>query len=440
MPVAPAKAGTFITRASPAYRRAGMALFLAGFATFSLLYCVQPLLPVLSRQFGIGAAASSLSLSLSTGALAIAILVAAALSERAGRRELMAMSMVVSALLNIAAAWAPTWPLLLLARMAEGFALGGVPAVAMTYLAEEIHPRELGLAMGLYVSGTAFGGMIGRVGTGILTDALSWRPAMAIVGAAGLIAALGFLALLPPSRNFTRRHGLGARHHFDAWGRHLHDPALPALYGVGFAVMGTFVTIFNYAGYRLMAPPYDLDQTRLGLLFSVYVFGIASSSIAGGLSDRMGRGRVMTAGIAIMAAGILLTLAGALPAIVAGIVLLTVGFFTTHAVASGWVGRLALADRGHATSLYLLAYYLGSSIAGSVGGWWWSGLGWNGVAAFTLILLAGALGAALRLRRLPRATGGIRADRPGRVPRRPSGAGARRHARVERRTSGDIPG
>ena len=402
MPLAPADAGLFITRASPAYRRAGLALFLAGFATFSLLYCVQPLLPVFSHQFGIGAASSSLSLSLSTSALAVAILLAAALSERLGRRDIMALSMLLSAVLNIAAAWAPAWPALLAARMAEGFMLGGVPAVAMTYLAEEIHPRELGLAMGLYVAGTAFGGMIGRVGTGILTDAFSWRAAMTIIGAAGLLAALGFLALLPPSRNFIRRPGLSARHHLASWARHLRDPALPALYAIGFTVMGSFVTLFNYAGYRLMAPPYNLDQTRLGLLFSVYVFGIVSSSVAGALSDRMGRGSVLTAGILIMGTGIVLTLPHALPCIFLGIVFLTIGFFTAHAVASGWVGHRARSDRGHATSLYLLAYYLGSSIAGSVGGWWWTGLGWNGVAGFTLLLLTGALAAAAWLHRVAR--------------------------------------
>ncbi|GBQ29818.1 MFS transporter [Gluconacetobacter sacchari] len=399
MPPAPADAVPFITRGSPAYRRAGLALFLAGFAAFSLLYCVQPLLPVFSSRFGIGAAGSSLSLSLATSALAVAILIAAALSERLGRRDIMALSMVLSALLNIAAAWAPVWPALLAARMAEGFVLGGVPAVAMTYLAEEIHPGELGLAMGLYVAGTAFGGMIGRVGTGILTDMLSWRAAMTIIGAAGLLAALGFLALLPPSRHFTRRPGLSARHHLLSWARHLRGPALPALYAIGFTVMGAFVTLFNYAGYRLMAPPYMMDQTGLGMLFSVYVFGIAASSAAGALSDRMGRGRVLSAGILIMAAGIALTLPRAMPCIVLGIVLLTIGFFTAHAVASGWVGHLARVDRGHATSLYLLAYYLGSSIAGSIGGWWWADLGWNGVALFCLLLLAAALAAAARLRR-----------------------------------------
>ena len=44
---------------------------------------------------------------------------------------------------------------------------------------------------------------------------------------------------------------------------------------------------------------------------------------------------------------------------------------------------MATEARGHAASLYLLAYYLGSSVMGSAGGWFWSAFGWAGVAAFT---------------------------------------------------------
>ncbi|MBS4075296.1 MFS transporter [Ameyamaea chiangmaiensis] len=391
-----------MTRGEVRYRRTNIALFLAGFATFSLLYCVQPLLPVFSQAFHVAPASSALSLSLATGALAISILCAAALSERAGRRELMFASMCASAVLNMAAALAPNWSTMLALRTLEGFVLGGVPAVAMTYLSEEVNPKQLGHAMGLYVSGTALGGMLGRVGTGILTEYMSWRPALAVMGACGLAASIAFVTLLPPSRNFTRRVGLGARHHFAAWGTHLRNPALPFIYMIGFTVMGAFVTVFNYAGYRLIEPPYNLNQTALGLIFSVYVFGVMSSSIAGGLADRIGRRAVLPVGIGSLIVGVGLTLFAPLWLVFLGITFVTMGFFTAHAVASGWVGQFARVDRGHATSLYLLSYYMGSSLCGSVGGWCWSAGGWPGVAAFVLGLLAIGLVCAARLARLGR--------------------------------------
>jgi YNFM family putative membrane transporter len=393
-------APSFMIRGDPAYRRVNVALVLSGFATFSLLYSVQPLLPIFAQDFAVDAAESSLALSLTTGCLAFAILGAAALSEIVGRRSLIFASLAAASILNIAAAFSPNWRPLLVMRGLEGLALGGVPAVAMAYLAEEVDPRALGFAMGLYIAGNAFGGMVGRVGAGIIAENFSWRAALAVIGLIGLACAIGFLRLLPPSRNFVRQPGFDPRYHLNAWSRHLRAQALRRLFAIGFLIMGAFVTIYNYAGFRLIAPPYSLSQTELGLIFTVYLFGIAASSAAGALSDRIGRPLVLMAGILVAASGVGVTLLPGLAGMVVGIVLLTIGFFMTHSVASGAVGRLAAESKGHASSLYLLAYYVGSSILGSAGGWFLTKGGWTAVAAFTLAILALAFLAALDFRRL----------------------------------------
>ncbi len=311
----------WIARGSAAYRRMNAAFFFAGFAIFSLLYCVQPLLPILAQDFAVSPAASSLSLSLSTALLALAILAAAALSERLGRRGLMFASIATAAFLNIAAAGAPSWALLLAIRALEGIALGGAPAVAMTYLAEEIHPSGLGFAMGLYVAGTAFGGMSGRVITGVLAEAFSWRVAMAGLGAAGLASAIGFILLIPPSRNFRRQTRFDLPYHLRAWSRHLGDPALRLLFAIGFLVMGAFVCLYNYAGFRLTEPPFDLDQSQLGLIFTIYLFGMAASWKAGALADRIGHRIVLPIGVLITAAGVGVTLLPGLASMIFGIIL-----------------------------------------------------------------------------------------------------------------------
>jgi YNFM family putative membrane transporter len=392
----------YLTRGTGAYRRASLALFLSGFATFSLLYCVQPLLPIFAQEFSVSPAESSLALSLSTGFLAIAIVCAAAVSEGLGRRSLMSISLVGAAVLTIATAFAPDWHLMLVIRALQGFVLGGVPAVAMAYLAEEIDPRGLGATMGLYVGGTAFGGMSGRVLTGIFAEYLSWRPALFLIGAIGLAAAIGFIALLPPSRNFVRRAGFDPQFHLKSWLGHLGNPALPFIFAIAFFAMGSFVTIYNYAGFRLVAPPYDLNQTELGLIFTVYLFGIGASSVGGILGDRLGHFNVLLTGIVVTAAGCALTLSASLPLIVLGIIILTSGFFTTHSVASGLVGKLAVGTKGHASSLYMLAYYIGSSIMGSAGGWFWAMEGWAAIVVFTLVMMAFAFLSALAARQLAR--------------------------------------
>jgi len=382
---------------TPAYRRISLALLLVGAATYALLYCVQPLLPLFARDFGVGAASSSLSLSFTTTLLALSVVGAAMVADKLGRRGTMFGSLLFAAALNIAITATHHWGTLLALRAAEGFALGGVPAVAMAYLAEEMDSRGLGFAMGLYIAGSAFGGMAGRVGAGLLTQLFSWRVALLLLGCLGLAAALGFIALAPPSRHFARARHLDARQQLAAWSGHLHRAQLQRLFAIGFLIMGAFVTIYNYVGFRLLAPPYEFSQRDIGLIFLIYLFGMGASSAAGSLADRIGPRRVLIGAVSVVALGVVITLARPVALLLSGIVIVTIGFFGAHAVASGWIGRLAVAHKGHATALYLLAYYLGASVAGSVGGLFWEIGAWPLVAAFTLALLTVAWVASLRL-------------------------------------------
>lgn len=379
--------------------RIRLALFLAGFATFSLLYGVQPLLPEFAREFGVGPAESSLPLSLATFGLAVSIFCAGAVSDSLGRRGLMFGSMALAALLTLLAAMLPQWNALVAVRALAGIALGGVPAVAMVYLAEELPPQRLGAAVGLYVAGNAFGGMTGRLGVSLLGEWMTWRHALMTLGLFDLLLALAFLWLLPPSRHFVRRRGVSLAFHLRAWRDQLRDPYLPWLFSVPFLVMGVFVSVYNYLGFRLGGPQFGLGPSQIGWIFSAYVFGIASSSIAGGASDRFGRGPVVLAGVGVAMIGVALTLATHLWLIVTGVVVLTIGFFVAHASASTWVGRLGGTHRSHAASLYLLSYYLGASVVGACSGWFWEHGGWPALASLALGLLAVAWFAALHLRR-----------------------------------------
>src|SRR5580698_10620211 len=140
-----------IVRRTPAYRRMSVALFMAGFATFALMYDVQPLLPLFTAQFGVNAATSSLAVSLTTGTMALAFLPAAVLSDRIGRRPVMIVSLFASSALTVLAAVLLGWAQLLTMRGVIGLALAGLPSVAMAYVSEEVHPRSVGAAMGLYI-------------------------------------------------------------------------------------------------------------------------------------------------------------------------------------------------------------------------------------------------------------------------------------------------
>ena len=393
MPPAQREPWPGIARGTPDFRRSLVAMLSAGFATFALLYCAQPLLPEFAREFRLGAATASLALSLTTAALGITMLVVSVISESVGRRPLMLASLFLAAALTIACAFAPSWPALLVLRTLSGVAFAGLPALAMAYLGEEMRLDALGPAMGLYVAGTGLGGMAGRLLTAWLTDLASWRVAVGLVGALGLAAALITWRTLPRSRRFVRATS-DPRARLAAFGEHLRDGTLLRLFAVGFAVLGTAAAVYNYVVFRLLAPPYLLSHTAVGLIFVLYLAGIASSSSTGHLLGRIGAPTLLRVSLGVMIAGMIVTLARPLPLIVLGVALVTIGFFAAHAVAGGWVTQHAHRSRAQGTALYLCSYYLGSSVVGSAGGLFWDGAGWGGVVAFTSVLLVGTLGLA----------------------------------------------
>ncbi len=372
------------------------ALLMAGFSTFGLLYGVQPLLPQFARLFGVNAATSSLAVSFSTGAMALTFIPAGVLSDRIGRRPVMIASLFASAALTLLSALLPGWGSLLALRALIGIALAGVPSVAMAYVSEEVDPSSVGAAMGLYIGGAAIGGMSGRLGITLVSQFLGWREAIAAMGVAGLIAAILFLFHAPAPRAFVPvRHDV--RSLFAATRRLFADQALPWLYAEGFLLMGAFVTIYNYAGFRLESPPYRLSQAAVGTVFLLYILGSFSSAWFGELAGRLGPRKLFWMPITALILGIALTTATPLVAIIVGIAVVTAAFFAAHSSASGWVGRRATQDRAQASAVYLLFYYLGSSLLGSAGGIAWTYAGWPGVAMFAGALVLAALVISLRL-------------------------------------------
>ncbi|RJL24643.1 MFS transporter [Pectobacterium polaris] len=387
----------YITRGTPQFMRVTLALFSAGLATFALLYCVQPLLPVLSQDFGISPATSSLSLSVSTVMLAFGLLFTGPLSDTIGRKNVMVVSLMLAAICTMICAFMASWNGVLIMRAMMGLSLSGVAAVAMSYLSEEIHPSVLAFSMGLYISGNSIGGMSGRLVSGVLTDYFPWRVAIGTIGVLALIAAITFWRILPESRHF-RPGSLRPKTLLLNSKLHWRDAGLPLLFLQGFLLMGAFVTLFNYIGYRLLAPPYLLSQAVVGLLSVVYLTGSYSSPKAGALTARYGRGPVLSIAILLMLAGLGMTALSPLFAIFGGMMLFTAGFFAAHSVASSWIGQRARRAKGQASSMYLFSYYLGSSLAGTLGGFFWHSFGWMGITAFLSALLLLALVVSLILK------------------------------------------
>ncbi|KKW68847.1 membrane protein [Lampropedia cohaerens] len=379
-----------IRRGTSAYWRASLALFCAGYATFSLLYCVQPLLPALAREFQISAATSSLSLSVSTLALAFGLLPAGALAEVVNRKRMMTIALAVASAAALLGAFASHWTLLVATRLALGLALSGLPALAMAYVSEEFERSTLAAAMGLYISGTVLGGMLGRTVTGFLADGLGWRWALGGMGVLAVLALALFVWLLPPARAF-QAEAPQLRHLMANFAEHLRNPLLRILYVLGFLLMGCFVALFNYVGFRLEGPPFFLSASQAGLLFLTYLGGVASARMAAPLRGRFGERAALSGAVATMLLGLLLCAASSIWVLTVGVGVFALAFFAAHSMISAQVGATASHAKAQASSLYLSCYYLGSSLIGSGAGLLWQHGGWTGLLIALGFLLLCAL-------------------------------------------------
>ncbi|MEY9876491.1 YNFM family putative membrane transporter [Streptacidiphilus sp. MAP12-33] len=376
---------------SPGLRRTQLALFGAGLATFLLLYSTQALLPALSTDLHLTPGQASWTVSAASIGLAVAVIPISALSERFGRTRIMTLSVVAAVAIALVLPLTGDLGTLTALRALQGVALAGLPATAMAYLAEEVHPSALPSAMGLYVAGNSIGGMSGRLLSGVVAGAYGWRAGLAAVAVAALLCAVAFRVLIPRARCF-RPGPVNPRALWRTVTGHLANPLLGRLFALGLLFMTVFGAVYTVLGYRLVAAPFSLPQALASSIFVVYLVGTVTSAGSARIAARLGRRGALYAAITTTSAGLLLTLPESLPLTLLGLVLITAGFFTGHCVASAAVGRTATHDRAQASALYMAAYYVGNSLGGALGASAYHGSGWTGtvsVALAAMLLAAG---------------------------------------------------
>lgn len=350
---------------SRGYREATAALFAAGMATFMTLYYTQGLLPVLSAEYSVSPAVSALTVSATTALLALAIVPASALSERFGRVRVMIVSAVAATIVGLLLPWSPSFEVLLAGRAAGG------AVRRSTCCGDGVSGRGDRWALG--------GQSNGRVRSG---DLVRWthRPTHAHTLPGHHHLDLGFSGRYSRGRrlcrgvrledsasvNFTP-HRIAFRLQLRQLRMHLRDRTLLALFAVGFLLMGSFITIYNFLGYRLLSAPFSLPPSLVALVFLLYLGGTASSVLAGRCGDRFGRGRVLLVSIFIMGAGLPVTVSDSLVSVLIGVALCTVGFFAAHSIASGWVSARPVRNRsGASASTFLRTTSVARSWADSV--------------------------------------------------------------------------
>jgi YNFM family putative membrane transporter len=389
-----------LTPGAPGWRAFTGALFLAGFATFDLIFAPQAFLPGLSSDLRIDAGGAAIVVSATALGVAAGVLPWAAVSDRVGRMRAMRTSLVLAFVAAAAVPYLPTFETVVAVRAVEGLLLAAAPAVGMAYIAERVDGRWAAHVAGTFVAGNTVGGIVGRLASGFASDIGGWRLAFATstVIAAGSIAA--FLVLTRARRDIVPGHVAGS-----AWSgvmANLRQPGMVALYAQGLLLMGAFGVVYNMFGYRLQAPPLAVPAAITSLVFVVFLAGTFASRRSASLARRIGSTRALIAGSSAMLVSLPLMAVSSITVMVAGLVVFTVGCYTAHPLASGLSGRSARGARSQSTALYQIAWLGGTSVFGWLGGVVYAGAGWFATLGVVAVLcLLAAIVAAVAIRETP---------------------------------------
>jgi YNFM family putative membrane transporter len=368
----------------------GMAgLLLGGAGMFAAMYSTQAILPVLGQEFGVSPSRAGLTISVVVLAVAAGGWIWGPLSDRWGRRRSMTLASGLLVAPTIGTALAPSFGVLLGCRALQGLCMPGLITVGVPYVAEVFAPALGGRAMGYYIAALVGGGILGRVGVGLITAASSWRWGLGAIAGVSIAGAVVMRRMLPeappPPRELRGRAAVAAQ---------LRNVPLAVPAAIGAALFFTFVGIFSYVTFRLERPPFDLGTEASSLVFVLWVFGV-SGPVAGRLSDRFGWRRVAAGALTLALVGVAISLPSTFPTLVLGLALVILGMFGGVTAAQLGVADVTETNRGVGTALYFTAYYVAGALAGFVPGLAWQAWRWPGVAALAGGALAIGLTAAL---------------------------------------------
>jgi predicted MFS family arabinose efflux permease len=345
------------------------------FALFLLAFCfgtddlvIAGILPLIADDLGVSIPVSGQAVTGFALTYALGAPLAALVTARLPRRVVLAGAAAVFLLANVGAAVAPTFSLLLVARVVAALAAATASPAAFAVAASLAPPGRQGRFLAVVSAGLTTSLVAGvPIGTWV-GNALGWRATMLFVAAVAGIAAIGLVMTLPdlpgaePGRMRDRLAPLRRP------GTAL---ALAAMVPGGAGGMMSYVYITEIAG-RLG----DLRGSALAPVITlVGLAGIGGTLLGGRAVDALGPERtlmlflagVFTAPALMLALGLT---GGPHPLIVVGAVFVLYGV-ATWGIAPATQAWLLRRSGGSANELIALnnsTMFLGFSIAGGIGG------------------------------------------------------------------------
>ena len=354
------------------------------FLSFCTLYTPQPMLPLLSAEFGVSPTASALLVTVTLAPLGLAPIVYGYFLQAIPARSMLRVA-VFLLIVNQLAFFAATqfWHLLAL-RFVQGLLLPAIFTSLMTYCATMAPPDKVQKTMGLYIGATILGGFLSRALGGFFADLLGWHWVFVVMG-----------LMLMPVWVLLRHLDADAEINFQRLDlrsvkRVLGNPLYRNCYLVLFGVFFVFAGVLNLLPFRLAEIDPSLGPLGASLLYTGYLVGIPVAIVSVQLIRAFGNiRRALLAGLAANAVGLIAYALSDTVVLFATMVVFASGMFFIHAVLSGLVNELATEHKGVVNGLYVSVYYLSGALGSWLPGYVYLGLGWEILVLLSALMLFG---------------------------------------------------
>ncbi len=359
------------------------------FLTVVDLFATQAILPALAAHYGVAPSAMGVAVNATTFGMAASGLGVALFSARINRRQGIMWSLILLAVPTVLLAHAPDLITFTLLRVTQGVLMAAAFTLTLAHLGERCSQRAAAGAFAAYITGNVASNLIGRLFAAGLVDNFGLATnfyVFAVLNAAGGV--LVFFTIRNAQRMGTP---MMAPAPWTAFAAHLANPALRTAFAIGFLILFSFIGVFTYVNFVLVRAPFEVAMMSLGLVYFVFLPSIFTTPLAGRIVEAFGARIAIWFGLAVAMLSLPLLLAQSLPLVLAGMALAAIGTFFAQAVATGFVSRAALTDKGAASGLYLASYFFGGLVGSAVLGQLFDLLGWAaalGGVGVALILAA----------------------------------------------------
>ena len=332
------------------------------FALVTAEFLPASLLSRIAGDLGVTEGVAGQSVAVTAIIAAVAGLTIPVVLGRVDRRHLMIGLSVLAVLSNVLVALAPSYPVLLVARVLLGITIGGFWSLAISMTARLVPPSKLGLGLTIVNVGVSLATVAAVPAGTLLGELWGWRAVFSLAAGVGIIATVLQVVALPSIRSTA---SAGFRPLFQTLRSRLILLCLTAM-----ALMGAG----HFAGFTYIRPAATeiggLAPEQLALLLLAYGVGIVGGNlVAGPLADRSLRLAAfvfpLVLGLAMIAFATLD--AGAVLLFVAA-VLWGAGFGALPTVIGTWLAR-AEPDRlesvgGLQTAVFQVAIAVGAFVGG----------------------------------------------------------------------------